>query len=125
MSCGEGCRCGSDPSLLRRLWRRPGATVLIRPLAWEPPNAMGVAPEKAKRQKKKKRQKEFALCAINLDKCVSFVDHYGITHNRALKLPCSSPIHPSPLNTPRPGHHCYFAISIVLPFRERHIIGII
>jgi len=29
------------------------ATALIRPLAWEPPYAMGVALEKAKRQKKK------------------------------------------------------------------------
>ena len=30
------------------------STALIRPLAWEPPNAVGVAPEKTKRQKKKK-----------------------------------------------------------------------
>jgi len=28
------------------------ATALIRPLAWEPPYAAGVAQEKAKRQKK-------------------------------------------------------------------------
>ena len=32
---------------------RPVATALIRPLAWEPPYATGVALEKAKRQKKK------------------------------------------------------------------------
>ena len=35
MSCGVGCRRGSDPVLLW-LWRRPVATALIRPLAWEP-----------------------------------------------------------------------------------------
>ena len=54
MSCGVGRRCGSDLALLW-LWRRPVATALIRPLAWEPPYAVGVALEKAKRQKKKKK----------------------------------------------------------------------
>ena len=34
------------------LWHRPAATAPIRPLAWEPPYAMGAALEKAKRQKK-------------------------------------------------------------------------
>ena len=34
------------------LWRRPAATAPIRPLVWEPPYAMGVALEKAKRQNK-------------------------------------------------------------------------
>ena len=38
----------------RELGWRPAATALIRPLAWEPPYAAGVAPEKTKRQKKKK-----------------------------------------------------------------------
>ena len=33
---------------------RPAATALIRPLAWEPPYAAGVAQEMAKRQKKKR-----------------------------------------------------------------------
>ena len=51
MSCGVGCRCGLDPTLLW-LWHRPVATALIRPLAWEHPYAVGVAVEKAKRQKK-------------------------------------------------------------------------
>ena len=63
MSCGVGLRCGSDPALLW-LWHRPGATARIRPLAWEPPYALGTAPEKAKRQKQnlknidKERKKE-------------------------------------------------------------------
>ena len=52
MSCGVGCRCGSDPTLLW-LWRRPAATAPIRTLAWEPPYAVEVALEMAKRQKTK------------------------------------------------------------------------
>jgi len=47
VSCGVGRRHSSDLALLW-LWRRPGATALIRPLAWEPPYATGVALEKAK-----------------------------------------------------------------------------
>jgi len=35
---------------------RPAATAPIGPLAWEPPYALGVALEKAKRQKKKKKK---------------------------------------------------------------------
>ena len=50
MSCGVGLRHSSDPSLLW-LWRRPVATVPIRPLAWEPLYAAGAALGKAKRQK--------------------------------------------------------------------------
>ena len=49
MSCGVGRRRGSDPVLLW-LWRRLAATAPIRPLAWEPPYAVGVALEKTKRQ---------------------------------------------------------------------------
>ena len=40
-----------DPVLLW-LWRRPVATALIRPLAWESPYSAGVAQEMAKRQNK-------------------------------------------------------------------------
>ena len=42
MSCGVGRRCGSDPALLW-LWCRPAAAAPIRPIAWEPPCASGVA----------------------------------------------------------------------------------
>ena len=53
VSCGVGRRHGSDLALLLLwLWRRPAARALIRPLAWEPPYAMGAA---LKRQKKKKK----------------------------------------------------------------------
>ena len=48
MSYGVGCRHGSDPILLW-LWCRPVATVMIRPLAWEPPYATEAAQEMAKR----------------------------------------------------------------------------
>ena len=40
MSCGIGCRHGSDPTLLW-LWFRPAATAPIGPLAWEPLYAPG------------------------------------------------------------------------------------
>ena len=45
-------RCGLDPGLLW-LWRRPAATALIQPLAWELPYATTAA-LKSKRKKKKK-----------------------------------------------------------------------
>ena len=52
MSCGVGRRCSSDLGLLW-LWRRPVATALIRPLAWETLYAAGVALEKDQKKKKK------------------------------------------------------------------------
>jgi len=66
VSCGVGCRLGSDPELLW-LWCRPVATAPIQPLAWEFPYATGAAQEiatttttttkKTKDKKKKKRRK--------------------------------------------------------------------
>ena len=55
MSCGVGRRCSSDLVLLW-LWCRPAAVAPIRPLAWEPPYAMGAALEKTKKKKKKKKK---------------------------------------------------------------------
>ena len=52
VSCGVGCRRGSDPALLC-LWSRPVATAPIRPLAWEPPYAAGAALEKTNKQTNK------------------------------------------------------------------------
>ena len=54
MSYGVGCSRGLDPALLW-LWPRLVATAPIRPLAWEPPYAAGVAQEIAKRQKNKQK----------------------------------------------------------------------
>ena len=45
MSCGIGCRYGSDLVLLW-LWGRPAATAPIQPLAWELPYAAGMALKK-------------------------------------------------------------------------------
>ena len=56
MSCGVGRRWGSDPVLLW-LWYRLAATDPMRPLAWVPPYATGVALEKATRQKQKQKNK--------------------------------------------------------------------
>ena len=56
MSCGVVHRRSLDPTLLW-LWRRLEATAAIRPLAWEPPYAMGVAVEKAKQTNKQKKIK--------------------------------------------------------------------
>ena len=52
MSCGVGRTCGSDLALLW-LWCRWAAVALIRPLAWEPPYAVGVALKRQKDQKQK------------------------------------------------------------------------
>ena len=51
MSCGVGQRCVSDPAWLW-LWCRLAPVAPIRPLAWEPPHAVGAA---LKRQKAKRR----------------------------------------------------------------------
>ena len=51
LSCGVGRRCGSDLALLW-LWCGLAATALMRPLAWEPPYAAGVALKRQKDQNK-------------------------------------------------------------------------
>ena len=53
MSCDVGHRHGVDLILLW-LWCRLPATAPIRPLAWEPPYAVGAALEKTKKGKKEK-----------------------------------------------------------------------
>ena len=53
MSCGVGGRFSLDLVLLW-LWRRPVATALIQPLAWELPYIVGVA-LKRKKQKQNLR----------------------------------------------------------------------
>ena len=42
--------------VLLRLWCRLAAIALIRPLAWEPPYAAGVAQRNRKKTKKKKKR---------------------------------------------------------------------
>ena len=52
MSCGVGCRCGSDLALLLLwLWRRPAAIAPLQPLALEPSSyAVGVAQKRKKEE---------------------------------------------------------------------------
>ena len=57
MSCGVGCRCGSELMLLW-LWCRPAEVAPIRPLAWEPPYAKSVALKGQKRQDKNKTKQK-------------------------------------------------------------------
>ena len=72
MSCGVGCGCGLDPELLW-LWRRPVATALTGPLAWEPPHAASAA---LKRQRDLKKKKLFqARENMSPQKCVSKYEH--------------------------------------------------
>ena len=53
VSCGAGCRCSFDPTLLW-LWCRLAATAPIGTQAWEPPYAAGAALEKANTHTHKK-----------------------------------------------------------------------
>ena len=50
VSYGIGRRHGLDLKLLW-LWRRPAATPLIQPLAWQPPYAVGAALKKKKKNR--------------------------------------------------------------------------
>ena len=104
MSCGVGCRRGSDSALLW-FWHRPVATAPIRPLAWEPLHATGAALEKAKRQKKNKKQtKNTCLyCKRNSQ----FKTVY-IIRGAARQKRCEGKLwtNSSDLPCPRQGHPC-------------------
>ena len=75
MSCGVGRRCGSDQCVedpvLLWLWCRPAAVALIRPLAWEPSYATGVALKSKKRRKEER--KKLGIYNINILSAVSFI----------------------------------------------------
>ena len=59
MSCGVGCRCGSDPTLpWLWLWPGPAATALNGPVAWEPPYDGGAILKNKDQKKKKKKEGE-------------------------------------------------------------------
>ena len=60
MSCGVGCRRGSDSTLLW-LWCGPVATASIWPLAWEPSYAKGAAQEMSKKTKQTNKQTKTLL----------------------------------------------------------------
>ena len=74
MSCGIGCRQGSDPALLW-LWCRLAVVALIRPLAWEPPYAMGAA---LKRKKKVFLEKWIDFEITNQSKLSQLGNRFGL-----------------------------------------------
>ena len=65
MSCGVGCRQGSDLPLLW-LWRMLAAIAPSRPLAWEPPYAVGAAQENGKKTKDKEKKKRLFDSGLNV-----------------------------------------------------------
>ena len=59
ISCGVGCRYGSDLVLLWLwLWLWLAPVALIGPLAWAPPHAAGVALKSKKNPTKTEKQKQ-------------------------------------------------------------------
>ena len=57
MSYGIGHTLGSGLALLW-LWHRPAAAAQIRPLAWEPPYAVGATLKRQKKNKRKQRNQK-------------------------------------------------------------------
>ena len=86
MSCGVGCRLGSDPTLMW-LWCRLEATALIEPLAWELPLIVGV-PQKDKKKKKSRTQANSHFLDSDSHTGLSTVKH---AHTLAVSLLYFSP----------------------------------
>ena len=82
MSCGVGCRPGSGPALP---WCRLAATAPIRPLAWEPPYAVGAVQEKAKRQKREGNSKNH-ISKITEFKEINFNGNYSKILNYQIQI---------------------------------------
>jgi len=57
LSSGIGRRCGLDPAFMW-LWCRLATTLLIRPLAWDPPHTTDAALKTKKNKKNKEFKKE-------------------------------------------------------------------
>ena len=60
-----------DPALLW-LWCRLAAVALIRPLAWEPPYAVGAALKKKKKKKEKRKKKNTSLEYLQIQRLFAF-----------------------------------------------------
>ena len=67
MSCDITCKHSLDLALLW-LWHRLAAIAPIRPLAWEPPYATGVALKRQKYKKKNKKVVETTNKTTTIDK---------------------------------------------------------
>ena len=76
VSCGVGCRWVLDLALLW-LWYRPLAVAPIRPLAWEPPYAVGAALKSEKKEKRLNVEaKAWTSLILSDDDCICAI---GIT----------------------------------------------
>ena len=84
MSCGVGCRYGTDPVLLW-LWCRPSAVAPIQPLAWELPYAISAA---LKRLKKKKKVIEDNIL-LNFPKSQWYIKGRDLVHRHVTSSPAS------------------------------------
>ena len=76
MSCGVGCRQGSDLAWLW-LWLWSAAVVLIRPLACEPPYVAGAALKRPKKKKKEEEEERGAAAAPTVAKLDWWWWHLG------------------------------------------------
>ena len=75
MSRGVGHRRGSDMALLW-LWHSPAAAALIRPLACEPPYAMGVV---LTSKKKKKNCSNLSCYQLKIDHYICRMTYVNLT----------------------------------------------
>ena len=75
MSCGVGHRYGLDLAL-PWLWHSLAALAPIRPLAWEPPHARGVALKKKKKKKKYVKLEPTYIADGNGKRCSLFGEQF-------------------------------------------------
>ena len=108
MSCGVGHRWSLDLAL-PWLWCRPAAVALIRPLAWEPPYATGVALAKKIKNKEIKRQMYTIAHRSILQKTV-----WQFLKKLKMELPHDPTIHPTPGHTSEENHNSkrYMSTSV-------------
>ena len=71
MSCGVGRTCGSDLVWLW-VWDKLAPAALIRPLAWEPPYAMGAALKRFYKKKEKEKENKSVYSSIKKNKTHEF-----------------------------------------------------
>ena len=73
----------NDPALLW-LWRRLVAPAPIRPLAWEPPYAVGVTLKKQNKKKTKNKKKEIGVSQVKQVE-LNFKMHFRSSHRGAVE----------------------------------------
>ena len=86
MSCGVGCRCSSDPTLLWP-WQRLAATALTGRLAWESPYAASVALKRKKQNKTKKNKKKERKHMIWSSHCGAMGSTASLPHQHTALIP--------------------------------------